>query len=109
MDTYSARSTVGLGQPLVENVELDLLGETLQRELEEALSPLERTVLSLRYGLADGDALSWANLSERCGMPVKELQTLQARAFRRLRKRDRLCELQDLCHHAEWESQSDPL
>lgn len=107
LDTHSVRP-MGKVLPLVEKVEMSLMGETIERQLDETLAPLEARVLRLRYGLEDGDCLSWASISERCGRPVRELQTVQARALRRLRKQPDLRGLQELfCHHAAWET--DPL
>jgi len=103
LDVYSTRA-MGRALPLVESVEIELVRDALQRQLEETLTPIEARVLQLRYGLADGDCLSWKQIAERCDMPERDLHTLQARCLRRLRKTQGLLQLQELCHHAEWES-----
>ena len=62
-----------------------------------------RQVLSLRYGLEDGAALSWKQIAARCDMPEKQLQLAQSRALRKLRKQRALRQLRPLCDHDDWE------
>ena len=73
----------------------------------DELSPIEAQVLSLRYGLEDGAALSWKQIAHRCEMPEKQLQLAQSRALRKLRKQRALRQLQPFCDHEDWEN--DPL
>lgn len=102
LDTHSARPLAGPRKDVVQEVEIELVRQVLADSLDE-LAPLEATVLRLRFGLDDGAPLTWGQISAQCDMPVRELQTIQARAFRRLRKARGLIQLQDFCHHAEWE------
>lgn len=60
-------------------------------------------VLSLRYGLEDGAALSWKQIAARCELPEKQLQLAQSRALRKLRKQRSLRQLQPFCDHEDWE------
>ena len=77
----------------------------LIRRLAHELSPLEAEVLSLRYGLGDGAALSWKQIAARCDLPEKQAQLAQSRALRKLRKQRSLRQLQAFCDHEEWEHQ----
>jgi len=86
-------------------VEVQLVGETLREQLETQLSPIEAKVLQLRYGLDDGDCLSWRAISERCEMPERQLQLAQSRALRKLRKQNSLRQLQQFCNHPDWEQE----
>jgi len=85
------------------SVEVALVSDYLKELLEHELSPIEAQVLSLRYGLADGAALSWKQISMRCEMPEKQLQLAQSRALRKLRKQRALRQLQPFCDHEDWE------
>ena len=77
----------------------------LIRRLAHELSPLEAEVLSLRYGLGDGAALSWKQIAARCDLPEKQAQLAQSRALRKLRKQRSLRQLQAFCDQEEWEHQ----
>jgi len=76
----------------------------LEREQREK-NALEAEVLSLRYGLGDGAALSWKQIAARCDLPEKQAQLAQSRALRKLRKQRSLRQLQAFCDHEEWEHQ----
>ena len=67
------------------------------------LSPLEARVLRLRYGLENGDCLTWRQIAERCDLPEKALQLAQSRALRKLRKQRQLRQLQGFCDHDGWD------
>ena len=90
-----------------DSVEVSLVSDCLKEMLSHELSPLEAQVLSLRYGLEDGAALSWKQIAAVCEMPEKQLQLAQSRALRKLRKQRALRQLQPFCDHEDWEN--DPL
>ena len=69
-----------------DSVEVTLVADCLKDLLEHELSPIEAQVLSLRYGLKDGAALSWKQIAARVEMPEKQAQLAQSRALRKLRK-----------------------
>ena len=75
-------------------MQVTLVSDCLKDLLEHELSAIEAQVLSLRYGLDDGAALSWKQIAQRCGMPEKQLQLAQSRALRKLRKQRALRQLQ---------------
>jgi len=86
-----------------DSVEVTLVSDCLKELLGNELTPIEAQVLSLRYGLDDGAALSWKQIAARCDMPEKQLQLAQSRALRKLRKQRSLRQLRPLCDHEEWE------
>jgi len=90
-----------------DSVEVTLVSDCLKELLEHELSPIEAQVLSLRYGLHDGAALSWKQIAQQCDMPEKQLQLAQSRALRKLRKQrvrdNALRQLQPFCDHEDWE------
>jgi len=89
-----------------DSVEVTLVSDCLKELLEHELSPIEAEVLSLRYGLGDGAALSWKQIAARCDMPEKQAQLAQSRALRKLRKQRSLRQLQPFCDHEEWEQEA---
>ena len=89
-----------------DSVEVELVSDCLKELLENELSPIEAQVVSLRYGLEDGAALSWKQIAARCEMPEKQLQLAQSRALRKLRKQRGLRQLRPFCDHEDWEQES---
>jgi RNA polymerase primary sigma factor len=89
-----------------DSVEVTLVSDCLKELLEHELSPIEATVLSLRYGLEDGAALSWKQIAAKCEMPEKQLQLAQSRALRKLRKQRALRQLKAFCDHEDWEKEA---
>lgn len=104
IECVSVRPIMGRQLPPEEGLERNLVSKALRRQLDEALSPLEADVLRLRYGLDNGTCLPWRQIAERCDTPVRELQALQTRAFRRLRKTDEVSQLLHFCHHDDWDA-----
>ena len=110
---YGASSIENSGAPITplsaqltptEAVELQLMGDTLRQRLDASLSPLEADVLRLRYGLEDGDCLSWQQIAIRVDLPVKHARQAQTRALRELRKAADLQQLRPLvCHDGDTE------
>ena len=83
---------------------MTLVSDCLKELLSHELSPIEAQVLSLRYGLEDGAALSWKQIAAQCEMPEKQLQLAQSRALRKLRKQRALRQLKPFCDHEDWEN-----
>ena len=62
--------------------------ESLREALSEVLatlSPREREVLELRFGLADGTVHTLEEISARCGITYEAIRQREAKALRRLR------------------------
>lgn len=89
-----------------DSVEVTLVSDCLKELLAHELSPVEAEVLSLRYGLGDGAALSWKQIAARIDMPEKQAQLAQSRALRKLRKQRSLRQLKPFCDHEEWEQEA---
>ncbi|PXY33145.1 RNA polymerase subunit sigma [Prauserella coralliicola] len=100
----AGQSTVSLDVPLDEDGELHLgdlvtagsvpeVGDALEHELMvadlnaalETLEPAEATVVSLRYGLTDGNQHTVPDIARRLGLTRKRVRTLEERALARLR------------------------
>ena len=55
------------------------------REMLEELNPKEREILTLRFGLEDGQALSLAKVAQRLNLSHERVRQLQSRALAHLR------------------------
>ncbi len=60
------------------------------REMLEELNPKEREILSLRFGLEDGQALSLAKVAQRLNLSRERVRQLQSRAIAALRRKNPL-------------------
>ena len=61
---------------------------SMRRDLQELLSelkPKEREVISLRFGLVDGDEWSLAKIGERLNLSRERIRQLEAKALAHLR------------------------
>ena len=63
-----------------------LLKEETQRMLEEALTPRERLVLQLRFGLGDGHVYPLEKICEKLGITRERVRQIEHKAFRKLRQ-----------------------
>ena len=84
-------------QTLEEQLEQRLVCEQLSERLDQCLPPFEARVLRLRYGLGDSDSLSWAQIAAECDASVTGAQLARNRALRKLRKREDMKQLMELC------------
>lgn len=88
--------------PVAEFQLSDILQGVLAGELEALLqhvTPEERKVLTLRFGLGDQTLRSRHEVAARLHITVEQAQRLEARALRKLRDPELLQRLQDLMDH----------
>jgi RNA polymerase primary sigma factor len=71
-------------EPLVETASRDLLRRDMASVLSE-LTERERTILSLRYGLADGRHRTLEEVGKEIGMTRERARQIEAEALRRIR------------------------
>jgi len=62
-----------------------LLKEETQRMLEEALTPRERLVLQLRFGLGDGHVYPLEKIGAELGLTRERVRQLEIQALKKLR------------------------
>jgi RNA polymerase primary sigma factor len=111
LDSASAREPRSLQEPVGEDTELgdlvaqveaetpvDAVEDALLREevghaVTEALEPLEREVVLLRYGLGTGHPLSLREVAEMVGVSAETVRKVERVALGKLRESDLLAEL----------------
>ena len=65
-----------------------LLQEQLGKVLQEHLSPRERRVLELRFGLLDGRTRTLEEVGQYFGVTRERIRQIEAKALRKLRSRN---------------------
>lgn len=55
--------------------------------LLHTLSPKQRTVITLRYGLNDGKSLTYEQISEVCGISRERVRQIKNKAMQLLKQR----------------------
>ncbi len=66
-------------------VEAELLRENIKKLLSE-LEPKEQQVITLRFGLIDGNELTLSQIGERLGLSRERIRQIQQRAIKKLKK-----------------------
>ena len=63
----------------------ELLKDDLQTTLEEVLTPREKLVLQMRFGLGDGHQYPLEKVGEHMGLTRERVRQIEAQALRKLR------------------------
>ncbi len=83
-----------------------LQGETdarMLRELLETLSPREKIILQLRFGLGDAEKLTLGEVGAKLGLTRERIRQIQESALKRLKKR---IDALEVSRHPSWPSQN---
>jgi RNA polymerase primary sigma factor len=81
-------------EPAIEAASRDLLRRDMANALSE-LSERERKVLTLRYGLADGQHRTLEDVGKQIGMTRERARQIEAEALRRIRASETWRHLRD--------------
>jgi RNA polymerase primary sigma factor len=68
-----------------EEASLQLLKDDLQATLEEMLTPREKIVLQMRFGLGDGHQYPLEKVGQEMGLTRERVRQIEAQALRKLR------------------------
>ncbi len=68
-----------------EEAGLELLKDELQTTLEQVLTPREKLVLQMRFGLGDGHQYPLEKVGEHMGLTRERVRQIEAQALRKLR------------------------
>jgi RNA polymerase primary sigma factor len=71
-----------------DEIETRILREEIGQTMDEILSPQERMVLELRYGLGDGHPLSLREVGRMLGLSGERVRLIEREAFSKLRGSD---------------------
>ena len=69
--------------------------QEVQEVLEDVLTPRERLVLQLRFGLKDGRARTLEEVGREFGVTRERIRQIESKALRRLRHPSRAKKLKD--------------
>lgn len=88
-DSYLALVQTIFAQNIsIENIDTSKLRKTIA-EVFKTLSPRERDVLRLRFGMDDGRKRYHKEIAELFGTTEEDIQIIEAKAFRKLRHPNR--------------------
>jgi RNA polymerase primary sigma factor len=86
VSTFGERVAGTLGSDIEEWTDLGLRREFIERLFERHLTPRERKILSLYYGLEEGsEALTLERIGELLGVTRERIRQIRERAFEKLR------------------------
>jgi RNA polymerase primary sigma factor len=68
-----------------EEAGLQLLKDDLQTTLEEVLTPREKIILQMRFGLGDGHQYPLEKVGQEMGLTRERVRQIEAQALRKLR------------------------
>jgi len=86
VDTRTLADTIASDAPTpLEDAQRHALRQDLDKLLNDALTAIERTVMTARYGLDDGRSKSLQETSQDLGLSREKVRTLEARALNKLR------------------------
>jgi RNA polymerase primary sigma factor len=74
----------------LDAVEDSLAREEISQVVETALEPMERRVIALRYGLANGHSMSLREVAEEVGFSAETVRKIERQALRKLRESELL-------------------
>jgi RNA polymerase primary sigma factor len=78
-----------LADPTVSSPVSDLLAEDLTTQVSHALAgltPREREIVRLRFGIGDGETQTLEEIGQRLGLTRERIRQLEAQALRKLRR-----------------------
>ena len=96
----NARATVNENRAVYKNSQIDYnrAEQLLKEDLAEVLctlSPRERDVLRLRFGMDDGKARTLEEVGKEFNVTRERIRQIEAKALRKLRQRSRSGKLRD--------------
>ena len=72
---------------ILENLDCKIKSEQLKRYIDEVLSPRERTIIELRYGLAGGTPLTQREVAQKLGISRSYVSRIEKKSLGALHKR----------------------
>ncbi len=85
-NALSLMDVICTDEDLFENLSSKEMNRQLYDAMERALTPRERTILILRYGLGGGDALTQREIAAKCGISRSYVSRIEKKALRSLQK-----------------------
>lgn len=85
-NALSLMDVICADEDLFENLNTKEMNRQLYAAMEQMLTPRERTILILRYGLGGRDALTQREIAERCGISRSYVSRIEKKALKNLQK-----------------------
>ena len=72
---------------ILDNLDFKIKSEQLRRYVSEVLSPRERTIIELRYGLNGGKALTQREVAQKLGISRSYVSRIEKKSLAALNRR----------------------
>ncbi len=85
-NTLSLMDVIATEDNILDDLDIRLKSERLRKYMMEALSPRERMILELRYGLDDKDSLTQREVAQKLGISRSYVSRIEKKAMSQLKK-----------------------
>ena len=82
--SLSLLDVIDTDEDLFEDLSARELHEQLRRTIDEVLSPREKGIITLRYGLANQPPQTQREIAERCGISRSYVSRIEKKALKKL-------------------------
>ena len=85
-NTLSLMDVIATEDNILDNLDIRLKSERLRKYMMETLSPLERMILELRYGLDGKDSLTQREVAQKLGISRSYVSRIEKKSMSQLKK-----------------------
>ncbi len=85
-NTLSLMDVIATEDNILDNLDIRLKSERLRKYMMEALSPRERMILELRYGLDGKDSLTQREVAQKLGISRSYVSRIEKKSMSQLKK-----------------------
>ena len=85
-NTLSLMDVIATEDNILDNLDIRLKSQRLRKYMMESLTPRERMILELRYGLDDKDSLTQREVAQKLGISRSYVSRIEKKAMSQLKK-----------------------